>query len=120
MKKMLAIFFGLFSLSAVATVSPKDAYQEVQAGKAVMIDVREEDEVKSGMIKDAKWFPLSRVKNDKNWKSDFDKLTENKKIYLYCRSGSRSGQVKEILKTNKTDSTNIGGFVELSKVLPTR
>lgn len=119
MKKLLGIFLALFAWSAIAMVNPKEAYQEVLDGKAVMIDVREEDEIKSGMIKEAKWFPLSRIKEDKNWKSDFNKLTDQKKIYLYCRTGNRSGQVQEILKETKTESSNVGGYIELSKILPT-
>lgn len=119
LKRLLAFIMGFFSITAVASADPKTAYQEALEGKAVIIDVREKDELSSGMIKNAKWFSLSRIKNDKEWKGDFDKLTANKKIYLYCRSGNRSGQVKDVLQTFKTESTNIGGYQELSKVLPT-
>lgn len=120
MKKIVALILSLLATAAIASVDPKTAYQEALDGKAVIIDVREKDELESGMIKDAKWFPLSRIKNDKGWKADFDKLTANKKIYLYCRSGNRSGQVKDLLKTLQTESTNIGGYQDLSKVLPTQ
>lgn len=90
----------------------------VQNGEAVIIDVREKDEVKSGRIKDAKWFALSKISNDKNWKNEFIKIVEGKKIFLYCRSGRRSEKVMTILKENGITSENIGGYEDLKKMIP--
>ncbi len=118
MKNLIAFVLIIFSFSSLAGIDPESAYKEALAGKAVFIDVREEEEIKLGMIKNAQWFPLSRMKGDSSWKKDFDSLTTNKNIYLYCRSGNRSGQAKEILKALATDSTNLGGYSDLRKVLP--
>lgn len=120
MKKILALVLSIFSLSSIASTDPKTAYSMVENNEAVIIDVREEDELKGGMIKDAKWFPLSRVLNDKDWKEDFEKITEGKKIFLHCRSGARSEKFMNILKENGIESENIGGYQHLKKVLPTR
>lgn len=120
MRKLIALFLTLFALNVVAATDPKAAYSMVQKKEAVIIDVREEDELKAGMIKDAKWFPLSKVMNDKNWKEEFSKLTEGKKIFLHCRSGARSAKVMNILKENGIESENLGGYETLKHELPVR
>jgi len=120
MKKLLTLLLTLFTVSAFSATEPKTAYSMVQNGEAVIIDVREADEIKSGMIKDAKWFPLSKVENDKNWKEEFSKMAGDKKIFLHCRSGKRSEKVMNILKANGITSENIGGYETLKKILPVR
>lgn len=120
MKKMIALLLSLLSLNTIAATDPKTAYSMVQKNEAVIVDVREENELKGGMIKDAKWFPLSKVMNDKNWKNDFAKLTEGKKIFLHCRSGARSAKVMNILKENGIESENLGGYETLKHGLPVR
>jgi rhodanese-related sulfurtransferase len=92
----------------------------LNSGRAedVLIDVREKEELSEGMLPGAKSFPLSRIKNEKNWKQDFLKMTEGKDILLYCRSGRRSGMVQEILKQNNIASKNIGGYEELKDKFP--
>lgn len=117
MKKLVTLLLSLFTLNAFAATDPKTAYSMVQKNEAVIIDVREEDEVKAGMIKDAKWFPLSKVTGDKNWKEDFVKLTQGKKIFLHCRSGARSGKVMDILKQNGIESENLGGYEKIKQEL---
>lgn len=120
MKKIIALLLSFISLNSIAATDPKTAYSMVQNNEAVIIDVREENELKAGMIKDAKWFPLSKVTNDNNWKIDFKKLTEGKKIFLHCRSGARSEKVMNILKQNGIESENLGGYETLKHELPTR
>lgn len=120
MKKIITLFLSLISLNTIAATDPKTAYSMVQSNEAVIIDVREENELKAGMIKDAKWFPLSKVTNDSNWKEDFKKLTEGKKIFLHCRSGARSEKVMNILNQNGIESENIGGYETLKHELPIR
>lgn len=120
MKKIIALLLSFFSLNSIAATDPKTAYSMVQKNEAVIIDVREENELKAGMIKDAKWFPLSKVTNDNNWKEDFKKLTEGKKIFLHCRSGARSEKVLNILKQNGIESENLGGYETLKHELPIR
>lgn len=106
----------LFSFIVLAA-DPKSAYEKVKEGKAVIIDVREADEIKEGMIDKALWFPLSKIKSDKNWKNDFEKMANGKEIFLYCRSGRRSEMAKESLSKNGIKSENIGGYEDLKKVL---
>lgn len=119
MKLILIVLMACFSLTLRAATTPEEAYSLAQAGKAVIVDVREAEEVKQGMIKDAKWFPMSKMTADKEWKKDFVKLVDGKKIFLYCRTGNRSGKVQVILKENGLHSENLGGFETLKDQLPT-
>ncbi|MEA9355351.1 rhodanese-like domain-containing protein [Bacteriovorax sp. PP10] len=120
MKKTLLLILSIVSITTLSATEPAAAYKMLTEGKAVIVDVREEDEIKLGMIEKALWFPLSKVNNDKNWKEQFQKLTQGKQIFLYCRSGNRSEKVKNILKANSIESENIGGFESLKKQLPTQ
>jgi rhodanese-related sulfurtransferase len=119
MKKILFILLAFISFYVLA-FTPKEAYQLAKEGKAILIDVREESEIKEGMIDLAISFPLSKIENDPNWKNEFIQLTKGREIYLYCRSGARSGRVKGILKENKIESENLGGFMTLGTLLPTK
>lgn len=117
MNKLFAMLVSLFS----AHDSPiKQAYTQLQKNQAVFVDVREEDEIKGGMIKGASWFPLSKITSTDDWTDEFMKVTQGKKIYLYCRSGNRSGKVLQMLKEKGIESINIGGFEDLKKQLPTK
>ena len=115
MKKYLSILLSVFTLNVFSATDLPTIRSLVDHDKAVIVDVREKDEIESGMIKDAKWFPLSKIQTDPQWEKDFAKLTQGKKIFLYCRSGNRSGKVKDILEKKGIESENIGGYEALKK-----
>jgi len=58
---------------------------------AVLIDVRKADEFAKGHIEKAENIPLEDIE------SKLDTLDKDKDIYLYCRTGNRSGQAAKIL-----------------------
>ena len=130
MKKMLNyvmyplmgfLIFNFF-LKNIAQADGLKAYELMSAGKAVIIDVREKDEVKDGMIKGAQWIPLSDLKEKpeatvKHLKS----ILKDKELYAYCRSGNRSGKFLDQLKHLGIKGKNLGGYNDLvSKGLPTQ
>ncbi len=119
MKKLLAFMLTLFSLTIFAK-TPTEAFEMVRRGEAVFIDVREEAEIKDGMIENALWFPMSKINEDKTWPTKFRKLIQNKKVFLYCRSGNRSGKMKEILEKEGITAENLGGMLTLKDILPVR
>lgn len=119
MKKIVLMLIALLSFNVFAT-TPQEAYKMAKEGKAVIVDVREQDEIKDGMVDIAAWFPMSKINTDESWKQDFAKLTKGKKIFLYCRSGNRSGKVQNILKENGIESENIGGYMTLKDELPSK
>jgi rhodanese-related sulfurtransferase len=88
----------------------------------LLIDVREEQELKHGMISAAKHLPLSEFKEALDMgKESFQKrygffLDKNKRIILYCRSGARSGRAAEYMKSLGYKAENYpGSILEWSK-----
>lgn len=67
-------------------------YRAAPAGSTVMLDVRNKDEVASGMLPNAVHIPLGELEQR------FIELDKSKEIYLYCRSGNRTQMAFEILK----------------------
>lgn len=99
-----------------AEASARESYEKYLQGKAVFIDVREKAELlESGMVKGAIFFPLSEVEKDpKAAAKKISKLAKGREIYLYCRSGNRSGIVKEYLSKEGVEANNAGGFSALA------
>jgi rhodanese-related sulfurtransferase len=62
----------------------------------VLVDIRESFESEDARICDTNYFyPTSDFANNQNKYQDF----KDKRIILYCRTSSRTGQVKSILKS---------------------
>jgi rhodanese-related sulfurtransferase len=89
-----------------------EAHKLVQAGKAILIDVREEHEVReSGVAEGAQWMPMSKMDEDEpEWAAFKAALPKDKTIFLYCAVGGRSGRVAEFLAQDGYTTENIGGF----------
>lgn len=115
------IAFKIVSASNIEDVKVDETIRLQNENKITIIDVREADETKEGKVKGALEIPLSLMTENK---TEFDKktskLSKDKEIYVYCRSGRRSGIVKEELLKQGYKVKNIGGFETLkSKGLPT-
>ena len=78
----------------------------------VIIDVRTIDEYKSGHIENSlniEWEAIDEI-------NEF--IAKDEKIYLYCRSGNRSGKAQNILiNIGYKDVTNLGGINNAAKTL---
>lgn len=121
MKRLvLAIFLSSFLIN-ISCSSPKSAEtkketsvkEEVSKG-AILVDVRTPEEFASGTVKGAINIPLDEVEERIN------EFKGKSGVVVFCRSGNRSGQAKEILENNgiknvingiNTDNVN----VELAK-----
>ena len=89
--------------------------KEIQEDSAVLIDVREHEEVEAGHLSGAYWLALSELSQSPESFLDLMKEKfQRKKIYLYCKSGGRSGQASAFFQSHGFSSYNIGGFQELS------
>ncbi len=75
-------------------IKSKDLAQKLQSDESgvCLIDVRSEDEFKSGTIKGAHCIPHTEIENK------VALLPKDKKIVLFCKSGNRSAKAKEALK----------------------
>tara|TARA_B100001248_G_C27351890_1_gene441771 strand:+ start:383 stop:700 length:318 start_codon:yes stop_codon:yes gene_type:complete len=97
--KIFYIFLIFFTLSIIS-----DDY--------LIIDVRTQEEFQSGHIENAsniQWQNIAIIQ---------EKITKNRKIYLYCRSGNRSQKATDILiELGYTDVLNIGGLKEAAILL---
>lgn len=121
---ILSVFFIVSCASSNPTIkeiTPSDAYQFQKSGKAVIVDVREENETSIGRVKDSVLLPMSLMKNDR---AAFDqKVNELKKfpeVIVYCKSGRRAGIVGEELQKAGLKVYNLGGFESWKlKQLPT-
>jgi adenylyltransferase/sulfurtransferase len=113
MMKKIAIFILIFSNLSFGQTSIKSVEKEIESDQAVLIDVREEDEIKAGMLRRAIWLPLSELTKNNQWQEKVKKMFAKKKVYLYCRSGIRAGRVQSMLKEIKIESINLGSYGEL-------
>ncbi|WP_226674800.1 rhodanese-like domain-containing protein [Rossellomorea aquimaris] len=68
-----------------------------------IIDVREDDEVATGMIPTAKHIQLGQVE------SRMSELEKSKEYIMVCRSGGRSGQAAQFLENQGFDVINMTG-----------
>jgi rhodanese-related sulfurtransferase len=103
MRKFILVLFSLISFAAFSS-------QEI-----ILVDVREAEEVRDGMLKGAVWYPLSKMQNDLSWKDEFIKMSYGKENHLYCRSGKRATVAQEILKKVGLESKNLGGYEDLRR-----
>ena len=120
---MISVLFMIScSASTPSKKTIKEAYEKVLSDKAIFLDVRESDEVNQGVIKNARWIPLSSLQENQTVTlSKVKKLAQDKEIYIYCRSGKRSGIFVKTLQENGIISQNIGGFSDLQSLgLPTQ
>ena len=90
-------------------VEAKDI-ETLSKNKEFLLDVREEYEYQEGHIKGAVNLPLREILSQK------DSLPKDKDIYVYCRSGHRSADAVNFLKSLGFEKVhNIeGGFIDIS------
>ena len=94
---MIALIKSLLGLGEKVNV------KELMANGAIVLDVRSPAEFKDGHIKGALNFPLQ------NLTSQMNKLKKEQVIVTCCRSGSRSGMAKRMLKSNGFLHVHNGG-----------
>jgi rhodanese-related sulfurtransferase len=104
---LLWSFFGN-SVRGVNAVNGAQALDLINHKNALVLDVREESEFKSGHILNAKWIPLGRL---------VDRIGEleryrEQSIVVVCRSGQRSASACATLgKQGFTQAYNLSGGV---------
>ena len=86
----------------------------LSSNEVIVIDVRSLDEVKTGIIESAihiEWTEISEEINRLN-------LQKEQSIFLYCRSGNRSGKAEIALENiGFTNVVNLGGIKDAAKTL---
>ncbi len=117
--RWIAPFFILISAASahgVEPISPKDALALSDADKAVIVDVRELDEVKeSGIAKPAAWLPKSEVDGKSDLYKQLVKTWDKQKpLIFYCRSGKRAGMVATHFDSLGFTTKNMGSLNDWS------
>lgn len=80
---------------------------EVNSGKAVLLDVRREDEWQAGHAIPATHFDSAQLLVN----GQLPDLDKNTKIYTYCVTGSRAGMMKIVLENYDFKNVeNLGSF----------
>jgi rhodanese-related sulfurtransferase len=68
--------------------------EKIESNKGIVLDVRTADEVAEGKIDGA----INIDFYSDNFKDEVAKLDKEQPVYVYCRSGGRSGKSMKILK----------------------
>ena len=119
MKSLIFIFLtsllviNCTEVQEVNTITTAELKKLLSKDKIQLIDVRTQREVKQGFIETALFIDYF----DKNFLIKVH-LAVNKKrpVYLYCRSGNRSGKATKILLENGFEVYNvIGGYTKWKK-----
>jgi len=107
---------------AVEPISPREASALVQQGAAVLVDVREEDEVKAGMAAPARWMALSAIKADDGaFKEMLSRVPADQLVIFYCAAGHRAGIAAQRAAELGHRAANMGGYSAWTAAgLPTR
>ena len=91
------------------TITPEQAKQIIDAGGAVILDVRQPDEYATGHIRGAILLPVGEIEAQ----SATVLPDKNTKILVYCRSGNRSAVAAAALQTlGYTDVSDFGGIID--------
>ena len=86
----------------------------VFSDEPLIVDVRSLEEVKTGIIQDAIHIEWTKIDKEIT-KID---ISKDHAIYLYCRSGNRSGKAVDILKNlGYVNVINAGGIKDAAKKL---
>ncbi|MGZ3696861.1 MAG: rhodanese-like domain-containing protein [Bdellovibrionota bacterium] len=116
MNRLLAAILTLVgctssSGSAPSRVTPQEAAGLQRNDFAVLVDVREADEIEHGMAQGALWMPTSKIEpSNPDWQAFIKKLPHDKQIVFYCKAGGRAGKAAKLLSTEGFKTANMGGF----------
>jgi rhodanese-related sulfurtransferase len=83
--------------------SLRSVKSQVEAGQAVLVDVREPGEWAAGHVDGAVSYPLSELNSTTDPQQLKERLPADKIVYTHCAAGKRSVRAAEILKENGYD-----------------
>ncbi|MEZ9919849.1 rhodanese-like domain-containing protein [Vibrio breoganii] len=96
-----------FATGAFATERAEQAWEWIDSG-AVVIDVRTPQEFNGGHLDNAMNIPVSELST-----ADLSFVDRDDHIVVYCRSGNRSGNAKQILLTKGYKHVHNGGGLQM-------
>jgi rhodanese-related sulfurtransferase len=94
----------LFGRSAIGVIDPRETKRRQDVGNAVVVDVREPDEWRTGHIPDARHVPLGQLE------AHVAELLAEPEIIFVCRSGNRSAAAtRALVKAGHPNALNMTG-----------
>ena len=117
LSNLLVTLLAMLSCS-LPTLAAETPVTNFKNGSAIVIDVREEAEIKApqGFVEGSKWLAISEINSDSPQAQNFIKsIDKSKLVYVYCASGGRSGKFSEKLKKLGFKAENIGGIADVTK-----
>lgn len=104
--------------AVVPKLSPEEAAERMKSGDALVVDVRDADEVQqTGKIKGAVNVSRGMLEFRADPESSYynPEFRRDRTILLHCAAGGRSAMSGKVLKDmGYTDVYNIGGFTDLA------
>jgi phage shock protein E len=95
------------SVEDTFNLSPEQ-FKEALTGDAQLVDVRRQEEFDSGHIKGAVLVPVQELSQEA---LDAAKVVKEKKVLLYCRSGSRSAHAGHHMKVMGYNVQHLDGGI---------
>jgi len=111
----MSIFFKLMGMkgqdNGATLLSSMEFMSKIENAKVQLVDVRTEMEFRAGHIKGAKNIDFYSGK----FVEEFEKFDKSKPIFIYCRSGARSGQAsRKLIKMGFIEVYDLkGGILSL-------
>lgn len=111
---VLAALAGVFVIRMLLRARPgidlATAQAAVKSGTALLVDVREPSEWRTGVARSAALLPMSDLRGSrKQWRAFLEKHP-GQKLLFYCRSGARSGMAAAQLRGEGFDAVNAGSL----------
>lgn len=112
---LLILGLALVACTKSGKSRPVDALEArglLQNRLAVLLDVREQDEVRAeGLAEGAVWMPTSKIEaNDPAWQDFLKSLDRDKMVVVYCKSGGRAEKAIAKLVEKGFQAGNMGGL----------
>ncbi len=111
MKKILILCLCSLFLFGCQSKGKSKSYKELMAEKEyTIVDVRTKEEYETSHIKGAIHIPYDEINEKTN-------LEKDKIIFVYCKSGNRSGKAYQTLKQLGYEVYDLGAFstIDLEK-----
>lgn len=107
---MSLFFMNCNSQEDIKTITTPELKTVLEQNKIQLLDVRTPNEIKDGFIATA---IFADYFDTDFYKKATTQLDKTKPVYLYCRSGNRSGKASKILQEKGYDVINVlGGYTK--------
>lgn len=114
---MITLVLGLMAVRANAAAMREPlaaALIKVKAGEATILDLREADEIRAGLVEKAVWLPHSEIlAKSARYVEILGSLAKDKPVYAYCGNGTLSDAFTDELEAQGFKAASLGGYVEL-------